>query len=195
VRQASATDLERAFEQAARGGAAGTPADALTRSVRRVLDLRREGLAAEPCPPAVLQRLSGWLAARPRGVAERLLALVFDSGTATVPALRGGATAPRTLRFAAGGAKVDVQVRPTPSRERVLHVAVQPAVPGLSVEVGTPRGRPGKGASRRRGTGRHATLSPVGTGELRIGAATSRVDLRFRLGKVETFRIQGVPLT
>ena len=189
MRHASAQDLERAFESAARPGGAAASADPVTAAARRVLDLRREGLAAEPCPPAVLNRLSGWLAARPRGVAERMLALVFDSGTATVPAMRGASLAPRTLRFAAGGAKVDVQVRPAPSRARVLHVAVQPAVPGLSVEAGTPRGRPGKRAS-----GRHATLDAVGTGELRVGAAASRVDLRFRLGGVETFRIDGVPL-
>jgi hypothetical protein len=69
-------------------------------------------------------------------------------------------------------------------------VAVQPAVPGLSVEAATPRGKPGK-----RSSGRHAALDAVGTGELRLSTANARVDLSFRLGGVETFRIQGLPLT
>jgi hypothetical protein len=192
VRHATTDQLEQAFDLAAHPGRVGgaVAANPWVASARRVLDLRREERAAEPCPPAVLSRMAGWLAARPRGVAERLLALVFDSGTSAAPALRGASRAPRTLRFAAGGAKVDVQVRPSPPRAQVLHVAVQPAIPGLSVEAGTPRGKPGK-----RPAGRRAALDAVGTGELRLSAATTQVDLSFRLGGVETFRIQGLPLT
>jgi hypothetical protein len=160
------------------------PATGLAASARRVLDLRSEVLAAEPCPAPVLRRIQGWYAARPRSLARRLLALVFDSAASAAPAVRGAATAPRTLRYSSDGATVDVQVRETRPAGRTLHVAVFPAPPTLEVHV----------RADRRGPGKRLALDASGTGELKLPATAARLDASFRIGGVESFRIAGLQL-
>jgi hypothetical protein len=185
VRHATAEQLEQAFAAAARARrGAQAPGSELERSARRVLDLRSEVLAAEPCPAPVLRRIQGWYAARPRSVARGLLALIFDSASSPVPAMRGGAAAPRTLRYAADGATVDVQVRDARPNGRTLHVAVSPAPPQLEVHVRAGRSGPGK----------RLKLDAAGTGELKLPAKTASVDASFRVAGVESFRIAGLKL-
>ena len=191
MRHATAEHLEQAFEQAASARRKNSKSDGvkgerngLVASARRVLDLREELRAAEPCPTPVLRRVQGWFAARPRGLAQRLLALVFDSNASAAPATRGAATAPRTLRYAADGATVDIQVRGAAAKGRTLHLAVHPALPRLEVRV----------RSGRRAPVKRIALDATGTGELRLPAKAGRVDASFRLGGAETFRIEGLLL-
>jgi hypothetical protein len=187
VRHATTEQLEQAFEQAAsaRRKKQAPRGDALMASARRVLDLRDEALTAEPCPTPVLRRVQGWFAGRPRTLARRLLALVFDSGGSPVPAVRGALPAPRTLRYSSDGATVDVQVRGAAPKGRTLHLAVHPALPRLEVRVKTGRSGPGQ----------RMTLDASGTGEVRLPAKAARIDASFQLGGVETFRIEGVRLS
>lgn len=185
MRHATAEQLEQAFEQAAgtrRGKQA--PANVLAASARCVLDLRSEVLAAEPCPAPVLRKVQGWYAARPRSLARRLLALVFDSAESAAPAMRGSTPAPRTLRYSSDGATVDVQVREARPTGRTLHVAVSPAPPTLEVHV----------RADRRGPGKRLALDASGTGELKLPVKATRLDASFRIGGVESFRIAGLKL-
>lgn len=185
MRSATPEALERAFDLASRAKDRSDPSlpDPLAREARCVLDARREDLAAERCPAPILARVQSWFAARPRGLAARILDLVFDSGSEAVPAVRGRA-APRTLRYAAEGAVVDLQVREGADKGRVLHVAVTPAIPGASFEV---RALP-KGAPRR------VALDASGTGQVGLPARARRVAASVRVGTSESLRIQNLRL-
>jgi hypothetical protein len=193
VRHATSEQLEQAFEQAAsarrKNPAAREAQQGLVASARRVLELREEALAAESCPVPVLRRVQGWFAARPRGLAQRVLALVFDSSASAVPAVRGALTAPRTLRYAADGATVDVQVRGTPAKGRTLHLAVHPSPPNLEVRIQSGRRGP---ASQR--TDKRLKLDTTGTGEVRLPKKPGRIDASFHMGGAEAFRIEGLLL-
>lgn len=165
--------LERAFARASRVRSPSDPAlsDPSVRRARRILDARRDGLDAEPCPRSLRRRIEGWLLPRaPRG-AVRWMRALFDSGRDAAPALRGFARTPRTLRYVGAGATVDLQVQMSPTRGTVLLVAVSPPFPGATVEVRT----------LARGAPRRAVLDGEGTVEVPLPGRTREVTVTIRL--------------
>lgn len=177
-------DVTAAFERARRVRRSDDPAlsDPTVRWAHRVLEARREIRASEPCPPAVTHRIARFFAVRPRGAGARLLDLVRDSGTLRL-AVRGGAAKPRILRYAWEGTTVDVEVR-TLASGRTLQVAVDPAVPGMTMEA-----RPSPKGPRR-----VLPLDAAGCATWAVPAGARRLDAVFRVRGAPHVRLRGLPL-
>ena len=173
--------LDHVFSRAARleEAAAYVLAATEVRRARRILDARREGLAAEPCPRPVRRRIEGWFAAPRPGSVSRWLRAVFDSRCAPLPAARGARGATRTLRYVGRGSTVDLQIQTSHARGTVLHVAVNPPCPGATVEVRVPH----------RGPPRRAILDGDGTVDLPLPADIGALSVTLRFVSSQTVRV------
>lgn len=178
-----ADPLVLAFEAAAGRAPSAGVAPALLAFARRVLAAGRRAAVAPRCPTAARRRAEALAAAAPRGRLARVLALVFDSFAAPLPALRGGTT-PRLLRFAGDGGPLDVEIEVLPGGRRRLRVAAPRPAVGATLEARV----------RSPGGERRVPLDDAGVGAVVLPARVSRVQVVLCVGRRRLARTPDVDL-
>jgi len=174
-----------AFDRAAgRPRASGAPSvapEALA-FASRVLEARRAGLDAEPCPSAVRARLLALPLPRARRGLLGILRLVLDSALSARPATRGRAAA-RLLRFEAPQRTLDVRIEVLPRGRRRLDIAWEGERPeALRLWMSPPA------------MWKRLTLDDAGGAVVTLAASVTEVRIEMLLGAGGVLRTPPLPL-